>query len=97
MDASISKTLELYLKAKTLQILSEDPMNTPNQNQENLLQTLVTAIQTCIYNYPTYNYLTQVQNTLRLDLSEKSNNPLIKKGQKYFSQNDEDGILLEIL
>jgi hypothetical protein len=66
-------------------------------NQQQLLNTLVTAIQTCIYNYPTYNYLTQHQNALRLKLVEKTNNPLLKSGQKYFSQNDEDGILLEIL
>lgn len=66
-------------------------------NQQQLLNTLVTAIQTCIYNYPTYNYLTQQQNYLRSKLVEETNNPLLKNGQKYFSQNDEDGILLEIL
>lgn len=28
---------------------------------------------------------------------ERSPNPLLKRGEKYFSQNDEDGVLLEIL
>lgn len=64
---------------------------------QELSNVFISAIQTCIYNYPTYNYLTQNQNKIRSDLIKVASNPLNKMGQKYFSQNDEDGILLEIL
>lgn len=68
-----------------------------NITQQELLNVFITAIQTCVSNYPTYNYLTQHQNKLRYDLINNSKNPLNKMGQKYFSQNEEDGILLGIL
>lgn len=58
---------------------------------------VATGVSANIYGYPLYNYLTQHQNHLRSAIAEKSNNPILKFGCKYFSQNDEDGILLEIL
>lgn len=72
-------------------------MNQNGIDTQALFNALVTAIQTCITNYPTYNYLTQGQNYYRQILAANSQNPLLKKGQKYYSQNDEDGILLEII
>lgn len=58
---------------------------------------MLSAIQTSVTNYPTYNLFTQIQDSLRAKLLQEVKNPLNKFGQKYFSQNDEDGILLEIL
>ncbi len=71
--------------------------NIQNLNQQQILNIILTALQSCAYGYPVYNYLTQHQNNLRKQLVDDQLNPLVKKGQKYFSQNDEDGILLEIL
>ena len=58
----------------------------------------------------TFDALTEIWNrasvTRRLDMGVErywrdkraaSANPLVKAGQKYFSQNDEDGITLDIL
>lgn len=66
-------------------------------DQQQVFNLVFQALQSCAYNYPVYNYLTQQQNHLRSLLVKESPNPLVKKGQKYYSQNDEDGILLEIL
>jgi hypothetical protein len=39
----------------------------------------------------------QFQVAMRRDEARRHINPIVRKGAKYFSQNDEDGILLEIL
>lgn len=62
-----------------------------------MFTSILTAIQTSVSNYPTYNLFTQIQDSLRTRLLQGVQNPLNSCGQKYFSQNDEDGILLEIL
>lgn len=62
-----------------------------------MLTSTLTAIQTSLFNYPTYNLFTQIQDSLRTQLVQRTKNPLNGFGQKYFSQNDEDGILIEIL
>src|SRR5262245_62123142 len=41
--------------------------------------------------------LQQELHRIRLELRELPSNPLLAHGQRHFSQNDEDGILLEIL
>ncbi len=68
-----------------------------NTTEQSFFNIAVSALQTVITNYPTYNLFTQQQDYLRHELVKSSNNPLLKFGRKYFSQNDEDGILLEIL
>jgi len=62
-----------------------------------IFTSTLSAIQTSVSNYPTYNLFTQIQDSIRARLLQEVNNPLNSFGQKYFSQNDEDGILLEIL
>lgn len=39
----------------------------------------------------------QLQVSIRREEARRHANPILRKGAKYFSQNDEDGILLEIL
>lgn len=71
---------------------------TPNSlTEQQLINCFVTALQTSSWAYPNYNMATQLQNSLRMELLREAKNPLNHFGQKYFSQNEEDGILLEIL
>lgn len=72
-------------------------MSSQNIDQSQNINNIITALQTCLTNYPTYNILTQFQNSLRAELLKTQKNSILHKGQKYFSQNEEDGITLEIL
>jgi hypothetical protein len=72
-------------------------MNPITTDGNQLFTAFLTALQSSITGYPTYNLLTQFQDSIRSNLLKSNNNPLLNKGQKYFSQNDEDGITLEIL
>lgn len=72
-------------------------MNNNVITEQQLINCFVTALQTSSWGYPSYNMMTQVQNSLRAELLREGKNPLNRFGQKYFSQNEEDGILLEIL
>ena len=66
-------------------------------DMEQMTSAVIKAVQSCVWNYPTYNLSTEYQNYVRNSRAKEANNPLLRKGRKFFSQNDEDGILLEIL
>ncbi len=72
-------------------------MNSNSLSEQQLVNCFVTALQTSAWGYPSYNMMTQMQNSFRAELLRDTKNPLNRFGQKYYSQNEEDGILLEIL
>lgn len=55
------------------------------------------ALQQVVHNSFVSTFITQLIQNIRSQKAAAHPNPLTRKGCKYFSQNDEDGILLEIL
>ena len=65
-----------------------------------LSKVIVNAVHLAIAHSTQFNLrkcMEQVQVSMRREEARRHANPIIRKGAKYFSQNDEDGILLEIL
>jgi hypothetical protein len=70
-------------------------------NSDKLLQTIANAgfaaLRQTLHTPPLSAVLCEFQRAVRRQQTDQHPNPLTRKGQSYFSQNDEDGILLEIL
>lgn len=65
-----------------------------------LSKVIVNAVHLAIAHSTQFNLrkcMEQLQVSMRREEARRHANPIIRKGAKYFSQNDEDGILLEIL
>lgn len=60
-------------------------------------QTLDAYIQQIFRHPHTARFVGEIQNSLRQQKQAAHPNPLTRQGRKFFSQNDEDGILREIL
>jgi hypothetical protein len=78
----------------TTSLIEADLLNDPLF--ELLTRAQITALRHMLANYPVKWLIDMAVRSNRTERARAHANPLLKHGAKYFSQNDEDGLLLEI-